>query len=108
MIFETETNLTCRGKHHASIIKHQIGQQNEYKTLWHNRNIYATILQMIEIREYLGRDGRNLFGDWFDRLSSEAARRVLDAAVALKAAGRPEDLAGRTFTGSYVSDCTSH
>jgi len=34
---------------------------------------------MIEIREYLGRDGRNLFGDWFDRLNSEAARRVTTA-----------------------------
>jgi hypothetical protein len=27
---------------------------------------------MVEIREYLGRDGRNFFGDWFDRLNSEA------------------------------------
>ena len=34
---------------------------------------------MIDIREYLGRDGRNLFGDWFDRLNSEAARRVTTA-----------------------------
>src|ERR1035437_6598903 len=31
---------------------------------------------MIDIREYLGRDGRNLFGAWFDRLNAEAARRV--------------------------------
>ena len=31
---------------------------------------------MIEIRKYLGRDGRKLFGDSFDRLNSEAARRV--------------------------------
>jgi putative addiction module killer protein len=31
---------------------------------------------MVEIREYLGPDGRNLFGAWFDRLNSEAARRV--------------------------------
>ena len=31
---------------------------------------------MIDIREYLGRDGRNLFGKWFDRLNAEAARRV--------------------------------
>lgn len=31
---------------------------------------------MIDIREYLGREGRNLFGEWFDRLNSEAARRV--------------------------------
>jgi len=34
---------------------------------------------VIEIREYLGRDGRNLFGDWFARLNSEAARRVTTA-----------------------------
>ena len=34
---------------------------------------------MIGIREYLGSDGRNLFGEWFDRLNSEAARRVTTA-----------------------------
>jgi len=34
---------------------------------------------MIEIREYLEQGGRNLFGDWFDRLNSEAARRVTTA-----------------------------
>ena len=34
---------------------------------------------MIEIREYLGRAGRKLFGDWFDRLNSEAAHRVTTA-----------------------------
>ena len=34
---------------------------------------------MVEIREYLGVDGRNLFGDWFDRLNFEAARRVTTA-----------------------------
>jgi putative addiction module killer protein len=31
---------------------------------------------MIDIREYLSRDGRNLFGAWFNRLNAEAARRV--------------------------------
>jgi putative component of toxin-antitoxin plasmid stabilization module len=31
---------------------------------------------MIEIREYLNPDGRNLFGQWFRRLNSDAARRV--------------------------------
>jgi len=41
--------------------------------------IYVTIEQMVEIREYLGRDGRNLFSDWFARLNSEAARRVTTA-----------------------------
>lgn len=34
---------------------------------------------MPEIREYLERDGRNLFGEWFRRLNSEAARRVRTA-----------------------------
>jgi putative addiction module killer protein len=34
---------------------------------------------MIEIREYLGPDGRNLFGEWYDRLNAEAARRVTTA-----------------------------
>jgi putative addiction module killer protein len=34
---------------------------------------------MIEILESLGRDGRNLFGEWFDRLNSDAARRVTTA-----------------------------
>ena len=41
-----------------------------------NGTIYVTISQMIGIREYLGRDGRNLFGEWFERLNPEAARRV--------------------------------
>jgi putative addiction module killer protein len=31
---------------------------------------------MVGIREYLGLDDRNRFGAWFDRLNSEAARRV--------------------------------
>jgi putative addiction module killer protein len=31
---------------------------------------------MVDVREYFGRDGRNLFGEWFDRLNAEAARRV--------------------------------
>jgi putative addiction module killer protein len=31
---------------------------------------------MIEIREYQNPDGRSLFRDWFDRLNSDAARRV--------------------------------
>ena len=34
---------------------------------------------MNEIREYLGIDGRSLFGEWFDRLNSEAARRATTA-----------------------------
>ena len=31
---------------------------------------------MIDLREYLGRDGESPFGRWFDRLHSDAARRV--------------------------------
>jgi putative addiction module killer protein len=31
---------------------------------------------VIAIREYLGRNGRSLFGEWLDRLPGEAARRV--------------------------------
>jgi putative addiction module killer protein len=34
---------------------------------------------MVEIREYIGSDTRNLFGDWFDRLNFEAARKVTTA-----------------------------
>ena len=34
---------------------------------------------MIDIREYLDRNGRNLFGEWFSRLNSEAARKVTTA-----------------------------
>lgn len=34
---------------------------------------------MIDIREYCDPDGRTLFGAWFDRLNSEAARRVSTA-----------------------------
>jgi putative addiction module killer protein len=34
---------------------------------------------MIGIREYVRRDGRNSFGDWFHKLNSEAARRVTTA-----------------------------
>lgn len=34
---------------------------------------------MIDIREYVALDGRNFFSQWFERLSSEAARRVTTA-----------------------------
>jgi putative addiction module killer protein len=34
---------------------------------------------MIGIREYVRRDGRSLFGEWFNKLNSEAARRVTTA-----------------------------
>jgi putative addiction module killer protein len=34
---------------------------------------------MIDIREYVRPDGKNLFRAWFDRLNSEAARKVTTA-----------------------------
>ena len=34
---------------------------------------------MIDIREYVRLDGRNQFTDWFNRLNSEAARKVTTA-----------------------------
>jgi putative addiction module killer protein len=34
---------------------------------------------MIDIREYVGLDGRNQFTDWFNRLNSEAARKIVTA-----------------------------
>jgi putative addiction module killer protein len=34
---------------------------------------------MLELREYLGGDGRYLLGEWFDRLNPEAACRVTTA-----------------------------
>jgi len=41
-----------------------------------NGIIYVTITTMVEIREYLGRAGRNPFRQWFDSLDSEASRKV--------------------------------
>src|SRR4030081_593218 len=34
---------------------------------------------MIEVREYLNRQGRNLYRIWFDRLNSQAAAKVATA-----------------------------
>ena len=34
---------------------------------------------MLELREYRGPDGRSPFGDWFERLNAEAARKVTTA-----------------------------
>jgi putative addiction module killer protein len=36
---------------------------------------------VIEVREYLDRSGRSLYADWFDRLASEAAAKVVVALV---------------------------
>ena len=38
---------------------------------------------MIEVREYLNREGRNLYKDWFDRLNSQAAAKVATALTRL-------------------------
>jgi putative addiction module killer protein len=56
---------------------------------------------MVEIREYLGRDGRNLFGDWFDHLNSEAARKVTTAVYRL-GLGNFSNVKG---VGSGVFEC---
>lgn len=34
---------------------------------------------MIDIREFVSREGRSLFATWFDRLNADAARRVTTA-----------------------------
>jgi len=34
---------------------------------------------MIDIREYRGQDGRGSFGEWFEKLNADAARRVTTA-----------------------------
>jgi hypothetical protein len=34
---------------------------------------------MLDLREYRGPDGRSPFGDWFERLNAEAARKVTTA-----------------------------
>jgi putative addiction module killer protein len=39
---------------------------------------------MIDIREYVRLDGRNQFTDWFNRLNSDAARRVAIALYRLR------------------------
>jgi putative addiction module killer protein len=38
---------------------------------------------MIEIREYLDREGRNLYKGWFDRLNAQAAAKVATAVTRL-------------------------
>jgi putative addiction module killer protein len=41
--------------------------------------VCVTILTIVELREYWERSGRNPFREWFDRLNSEAARKVTTA-----------------------------
>jgi putative addiction module killer protein len=38
---------------------------------------------MIEVREYLDRQGRNLYRGWFDRLNAQAAAKVATAVTRL-------------------------
>ena len=57
--------------------------------------------QLIDLREYLGIDGRNFFGEWFNRLNSEAARRITTALYRL-ALGNFSNVKG---VGSGVFEC---
>ena len=41
--------------------------------------IYATIAMMVDIREYHDHVGYSPFREWFDRLNSEASRKVTTA-----------------------------
>ena len=41
--------------------------------------IYATIAMMVDIREYHDHAGHSPFREWFDRLNSEASRKVTTA-----------------------------
>jgi putative addiction module killer protein len=56
---------------------------------------------MIDIREYVRPDGRNLFGEWFDRLNSEAARRVTTALYRLGLG----NISNLKAVGGGVSEC---
>jgi putative addiction module killer protein len=47
--------------------------------LFTNGKIYATMTMMIDIREYHDRAGRSPFREWFDKLNSEASRKVTTA-----------------------------
>ncbi len=44
-----------------------------------NSTIYATIKMMVDIREYLDRDGRSPFREWRSKLNPEARRKVTTA-----------------------------
>jgi putative addiction module killer protein len=56
---------------------------------------------MVEVREYVRRDGRSLFGTWFSRLNSEAARRITVAIYRL-GLGNFSNVKG---VGSGVYEC---
>src|SRR5271165_5333415 len=65
--------------------------------------------KMIEIREYHDRGGRSPFREWYDRLNSEAARKVTTAMLACTSVGSISALAiectlGKTARGS--SSCS--
>ncbi len=40
---------------------------------------------MLEVREYIAKDGRNRFAEWFDALEARAAARVVTAKIKLSA-----------------------
>lgn len=44
--------------------------------LFTDGKLYATITMMVDIREYQDLAGRSPFREWFDKLNSEAARKV--------------------------------
>ncbi len=66
-----------------------------------NGKTYVTIIQMIDIREYVLPDGRSLFGDWFRKLNSEAARRVRTALYRIGL----ENFSNVKGVGSGVFEC---
>ena len=56
---------------------------------------------MVDLRLYLGRDGRSFFGEWFNRLNAEAARKVTTALYRL-GLGNFSNIKG---VGSGVFEC---
>lgn len=56
---------------------------------------------MVDIREFVTRDGRSLFREWFELLNSEAARRVTTALYRL-GLGNFSNVKG---VGSGVYEC---
>ncbi len=56
---------------------------------------------MIEIREYIDREGRSPFAKWFNRLSSPAAARVVTALVRMEQG----NLSNTKGVGGGVLEC---
>ena len=51
----------------------------DFSGLFKNGKIHATMRMMVDIREHHDRAGRSPFGEWFDKLNSEASRKVTTA-----------------------------